>query len=160
MNTDANGKATAPSAVVAGTVPGVFVATITAGNATTTVPMVAQYGISAFESPVNNGANAVNGGSGNLPLKFSALLANNAKVSDSEAASLPAGCSCGGGSPAPRVAWSTRGGLAVYDPSPDLVHSSISRRGALAGRRTACSTSRCGSCRRRRRRSRSATTPG
>ena len=119
VNTDANGKATAPSAVVAGTVPGVFVATITAGNATTTVPMVAQYGISAFESPVNNGANAVNGGSGNLPLKFSALLANNAKVSDAEAASLTSRIQLRWRLTGTTGNWSTRGGLATYDATRD-----------------------------------------
>ena len=87
MNTDANGTATAPSAVVAGTVTGVFVATITRRR---TPPRRCRWPRSTASarsvSPVNNDANAVNGGSGNLPLKFSALLANNAKVSDPEAA--------------------------------------------------------------------------
>ena len=74
VNTDANGKATAPSAVVAGAVPGVFVATITAGERRPRRCRWSRSTASApSSSPVNNGANAVNGGSGNLPLKFSAL---------------------------------------------------------------------------------------
>ena len=33
-----------------------------------------KYGFGAFGSPVNNKANAINGGSGNLPLKWTLLV--------------------------------------------------------------------------------------
>ena len=58
-----------------------------AGRAPTlTVPMAAQYGFGAFVSPVNTRANAINGGSGNLPLKWTVLGANNKAIPDAEAA--------------------------------------------------------------------------
>ena len=47
-----------------------------------------QYGFGTFGSPVNTKANAINGGSGNLPLKWTVLGANNKAIPDAEAAAL------------------------------------------------------------------------
>ena len=49
----------------------------TPGAATLKVPVAVKYGFGAFGSPVNNKANAINAGSGNLPLKWAVLGADN-----------------------------------------------------------------------------------
>ena len=118
--TDANGVASTPNPFVADAIPGSFYAAIVAGNATAQVPMAAQYGISTFGSPVNNGANAINAGSGNLPLKFSVLLPSGAAISDTEAAGLAGRVQLRWRVDGNPGTWSQNSSLAVYDPTRDL----------------------------------------
>ena len=88
VNTDSNGLATARTATAGPTV-GAFAATISTEGATSTaVPMAAQYALTPFLSPFSGSQLAVTSPTGTTPLKTSALLADNTRLSDPAAAAL------------------------------------------------------------------------
>jgi hypothetical protein len=89
--TTAGGVAAVPATTVvkASSAAGSFFLDITGpGAPKRQIAFASQYGVSTFGSPVNNGTGVINGGSGNLPLKFSALQANGALLSDADASTL------------------------------------------------------------------------
>ncbi|MEO6510143.1 MAG: hypothetical protein ABIO16_04065, partial [Nocardioides sp.] len=87
VDTDATGVATAPKPVTATGAAGVFQVVVSAdGSPSTTLVWASKYGFGSFGSPVNNTPGVVNGGSGNLPLKFPVLGSTGQAIPDSEAA--------------------------------------------------------------------------
>jgi hypothetical protein len=127
VTTDANGRATAPQMTARNPV-GVFEVTATAeGAVPKSVPMAAQYGWSAFSSPLSAGNTLSRNAPANVPLQISALLADGSKLSDSAAQALVN---------AGRVqirwressstgAWSASTGLATYDTKPHAFIAAI-----------------------------------
>ena len=86
VDTDASGVATAPTPVSASAAAGAFRVTVsTDGAPPTSLVWASRYGFGPFGSPVNSTPGVVNGGSGNLPLKFPVLASNGQAVSDSKA---------------------------------------------------------------------------
>ena len=88
VNTGSDGLATAQTAMADPTV-GAFAATISTEGATSTaVPMAAQYALTPFLPPFSGSQLRVTSATGTTPLKTSALLADNTRLSDLAATAL------------------------------------------------------------------------
>jgi hypothetical protein len=87
--TDADGVASAPGPVTATSRAGAFTVSVSAeGALPSTLVWASQYGLGSFGPPVDGRPDAVNGGSGNLPLKFPVLATDGSAIPDAEAAGL------------------------------------------------------------------------
>ncbi len=118
--TDATGHATAPTPITAGTAAGSFtIAVTTDGAPQTSVVWASQYGFGAFGPPVNSTPGVVNGGSGNLPLKFGIKAANGAAIPDAEAAGVVGRVQLRWRAQGTPDTWESKLGLATYDASSD-----------------------------------------
>jgi hypothetical protein len=121
VNTGADGVAKAPIPITASPAAGVFkVVVSTDGAPSTTLVWASKYGFGTFGSPVNNGPGVVNGGSGNLPLKFPVLTSTGQAVPDSEASGLVSRVQLRWRAHGTEEAWQAKSGLATYDASANI----------------------------------------
>ena len=120
-HTNANGVARAPTPITATAAAGVFkVVVSTDGAPSTSLVWASKYGFGPFGSPVNNTPGVVNGGSGNLPLKFAVLTNNGQPVPDSEASGLVSRVELRWRAQGPNDLWQGKTGLATYDATANV----------------------------------------
>ena len=133
--TDAEGRVQVP-AITAGTTVGLFDLRVEVDGAEPrTVPMTAQYAMTAFRPPVKSSGVTRTTASATVPLRTTALLANGAKLSDADAAALVSAGRV-------QVAWhsmstsdsGSRNDLAGYDARADRFVAKV--RPSLLGWRT------------------------
>jgi hypothetical protein len=124
--TNANGLATSPAMTAKSTV-GSFNLTISADGANTIqVPMSAQYGFTAFGSPVNESKVNNTSPTTTTPLKTTALLADGSKLSDAAAAALvQAGRVQVRWQEVGTTTWVTQANLVTYDAGSDLFQANL-----------------------------------
>jgi hypothetical protein len=121
VNTNAAGVAKAPTPITATAAAGVFkVAVSTAGAPSTILVWASTYGFGPFGSPVNSTPGVVNGGSGNLPLKFPVLTNPGQAISDTEASGLVGRVQLRWRAQGTTEAWQAKTGLATYDASANV----------------------------------------
>jgi hypothetical protein len=120
VTTDATGVARAPAPILAKAAAGVFKVTIsTDGAPSTSLVWASKYGFGSFGSPVNSTPGVINGGSGNLPLKFPVLASNGQTIPDLEASGLLSRVQLRWRPQGTNEAWQAKTGLATYDASSD-----------------------------------------
>jgi hypothetical protein len=120
VDTNASGVATAPAPIAASAAAGVFQVVATTDSAPpTSVVWASQYGFGAFGPPLNPTPGVVNGGSGNLPLKFGIKAANGTAIPDAEANGLVGRVQLRWHAQGSATTWESKLGLATYDASSD-----------------------------------------
>ena len=121
VDTNASGVAPAPTPIAATAAAGVFkVVVSTDGAPSTTLVWASKYGFGPFGSPVNNTPGVVNGGSGNLPLKFPVLTSTGQAIPDAEANGLVSRVQLRWRPRDDSEPWQAKTGLATYDATANI----------------------------------------
>ena len=121
VDTNASGVAPAPAPIAATAAAGVFkVVVSTDGAPSTMLVWASKYGFGPFASPVSNGPGVVNGGSGNLPLKFPVMTSTGQAIPDAEANGLVGRVQLRWRPQGTSEAWQAKSGLATYDASANI----------------------------------------